>query len=397
MPWNEPGGNQQDPWGGKNRNTGKNQAGDLFNQLTKKLDELLKTGKRNTGGGNFSQENEPFNFKILLIILGVLVAGWLFSGFYTVGASQQALVLRFGAFHTTTGPGLRWHFPSPIEKVELIDVAQNRSAQDESTMLTKDENIVAITVNVQYRINNAQNYAFNVQHPDDLTGQKRGTLYQAMRSSIREVVGRNTMDYILGEGREQIAFDAQKLLQSILDRYAVGIDVIKVNLTDAQAPDEVKEAFDDANRAREDANRFQNEADTYANRVIPEARGKAARAMEDANAYRDQVVARAEGDASRFSQLVTQYNKAPDVTRERLYLETMENVMSGTRKVVVDSKDNVIYLPLDGNSKAPVDLPDAPPNPTTVTAPLVSDNASGRSSEGRQERSLTPRARESRQ
>lgn len=395
MPWNEPGGNQQDPWGGKNRNTGKNRAGDLFNQLTQKLDELFKSLKRNTGGGNSSQDNEPINFKIVLIVLGVLIAGWLFSGFYTVGASQQALVMRFGAFTTATGPGLHWHFPTPIEKVELIDVAQNRSAQDESTMLTKDENIVAVTVNVQYRINNAQNYAFNVQHPDDLMGQKRGTLYQAMRSSIREIVGRNTMDYILGEGREQIAFDAQKLLQSILDRYAVGIDVIKVNLTDAQAPDEVKEAFDDANRAREDANRFQNEAETHANKVIPEARGKAARMMEEASAYRDQTIARAEGDASRFSQLVGQYNKAPDVTRERLYLETMETVMAGTRKVVVDSKDNVIYLPVDNGTKAPTDLPEAPPTPTTVTAPLATDS-NARSTEGRQERSMTPRARESR-
>ena len=401
MPWNEPGGNNQDPWTGKNKSSGKgSDAEELIKKINQKLGGLFSQKPSSGGDGNSSGQT---NYTGVFVVLGLLIAGWLFSGFYMVDAREEALVLRFGAYHSTTGPGLQWHLPTPIESVEIIDVAQNRSAQDTSNMLTQDENIVEIAVTAQYRVSDAEDYAFNVYKPDDLANQSQGTLYQAMRSATREVVGRSKMDYILGEGREQIAVETQKLMQSILDNYKSGLQVIKVNLTYAEAPDAVKDAFDDANRAREDANRFQNEAETYANKAIPEARGQASRLLQEANAYRDQVIARAEGDAARFSQLVAEYQKAPAVTRERLYLETMENVMNGTRKVLVDSSkgNNMLYIPVD--AKAPPVAPELPAaaavtnsiTPETTNDPTTSSQAN--TTGMRQQRTLIPgQERESR-
>ena len=345
MPWNEPGGNQQDPWTGKNRNDGNKDGGveEIFNKLGQTINSLFGSGR------NGSSPDNNNGTKGIIGLLAVLAGGWLFSGFYTVDARQQALVLRFGAYQETTGAGLHWHLPYPIETTEIVEVEQNRSAQDRSTMLTKDENIVDIAVSVQYKVRNPEEYAFNVLNVDYSADQTQGTLYQVMRGATREIVGRNDMDFILKEGREQIAIDAQTLMQSVLDNYKSGLQIIKVNLTYAEAPTEVKDAFDDANRAREDANRFQNEADTYAKKVVPEAKGRAARLLEEADGYKQETIAKAEGDAARFSQLVAEYRKAPDITRERLYLETMENVMAGSRKVVVDTtkSNNMMYLPLD--------------------------------------------------
>ncbi|MFZ1343777.1 FtsH protease activity modulator HflK [Thiothrix eikelboomii] len=398
MPWNEPGGNNQDPWTGKNKPTNKSTDAD---ELVKKINQKL-SGLFNKKPSSGNEPDGPANYKGVFIILGLLIAGWLFSGFYMVDAREEALVLRFGAYQTTSGPGLHWHLPTPIERIEYVDVAQNRSAQDTSNMLTQDENIVEIAVTAQYQVSDAEDYTFNVLKADDLANQSQGTLYQAMRSATREVIGRSKMDYILGEGREQIAVETQKLMQTILDNYQVGLRVIKVNLTYAEAPDAVKDAFDDANRAREDANRFQNEAETYSNKVLPDARGQAARLIEEANAYREQVVARAEGDAARFTQLVTEYKKAPEVTRERLYLETMETVMSGSRKVLVDSanSNNMLYIPVDPKS-ATVDLPTA----AIASAATVSTDSStpttsnaGGNTDMRQQRPLSPgQTRESRQ
>ncbi len=393
MPWNEPGGNQQDPWTGKKKTPGKQDAEELIKQLNQKLGGLFGNGK----GGDGNSGNAS-GFKGVIVLLVLLVAGWLFSGFYTVDARQQALVLQFGAFKEKTSPGLHWRFPAPIQTVEMIDVAQNRSAQDRSTMLTKDENIVDIAVTVQYKVSDAEDYAFNVFMPDNLIDQTQGTLYQAMRSSAREVIGRSNMDFILGEGREQIALSTQSLMQDILDGYQAGLQIIKVNLTYAEAPEAVKDAFDDANRAREDANRFKNEADTYANKVVPEARGQAARLLEEANAYRQQIVARAEGDASRFSQLATEYRKAPGVTRERLYLETMETVMGGSRKVLIDSSNsnNLLYIPTSGSGNT-----GDQPSPATMASPFMqqTDTAAPKTSvnTGRTSRSLSTTERENRQ
>lgn len=351
MPWNEPGGNnQQDPWTGKNKSKGKQDAEEIINTLNKKLNSLFGGGGRGGDNGD-GGSGGGVSLKVIAILLGIVFAGWLFSGFYTVDAREQGLVLRFGQYVKTVDPGLHWHLPTPIEKVELVDVTQNRSSEDRSIMLTKDENIVDVAVTAQYRVSNAEDYKFNVKDPDSTIDQTRGTLYQAMRSATREIIGRNKMDFILRDGREQIAQDIEILMQNIMDRYELGLKVLKVNLTYAEAPEEVKDAFDEANRAREDANRFKNQADTYANKVLPDARGQAARLLEEARAYRDRLVARAEGDASRFSQLATEYQRAPSITRDRLYLDTMENVMKGTPKVLIDSdNNNLFYLPI-GNAE----------------------------------------------
>lgn len=365
MPWNEPGGNQQDPWTGKKRSGSGNDPEEMLRQLNQKLGQLFG----GSGGGDGSNHNSA---KGLIVLLLLLVLGWLATGFYTVDARQAALVLRFGAYTTTTDPGLHWHFPYPIETVEIVDVEQNRSAQDRSTMLTKDENIVEIAVSAQYKVRDPKDYAFNIVNPDNLTDQTVGTLYQVLRGATREVIGRNNMDFILREGREQIAADVQRLMQQVLDAYGSGLQVITVNLTYAEAPPEVKAAFDDANKAREDANRFQNEAETYANRILPEARGEAARVKAQAEAYLQETVAKAQGEAARFTQLVAEYNKAPEVTRERLYLEAMENVMAGSRKVVVNttSSNNMLYLPLDQLTGAATTTPT-----NTSTAPAAAGMA----------------------
>ncbi|SEA31221.1 membrane protease subunit HflK [Thiothrix caldifontis] len=342
MPWNEPGGNQQDPWSGKKRGSGGNDPEELIRKLNEKVGKLF--GGSGGNGDNSSQNSN----KGIIFLLILFVIGWLLSGFYTVDARQQGLVLRFGAYQATTDAGLHWRLPYPIETVEIIDTEQNRSAQDRNTMLTKDENIVEVGVAAQYKVRNPEDYAFNILNPDFLADQTQGTLYQVMRGVTREVIGRNDMDFILKEGRAQIAGDIQSQMQQVLDNYKSGLQIITVNLTYAEAPPQVKEAFDEANKAREDANRYQNEAQTYANKVIPEARGKAARLKAEAEAFRQETVSRAEGDASRFMQLVTEYRKAPQVTRERLYLETMETVMAGSRKIVIDSNsNNMLYLPLD--------------------------------------------------
>jgi membrane protease subunit HflK len=393
MPWNEPGGdgnNQKDPWTGKNKSSGSRDAEELIKKINQKLNGLFGGGSGKEGDDKESGMGTPGAKGIILLAI-VLFAVWLFSGFYTVDARQEALVLRLGAYNTTTGPGLHWHLPYPIEKVEMVDVAQNRSAQDRSTMLTIDENIVDIAVTVQYKVSDSKDYTFNVFLPDYLQDQTQGTIYQVMRSATREIVGRSSMDFILREGREQIALDAQRLMQEVLDDYRAGLQVIKVNLTYAEAPEAVKDAFDDANRAREDANRFKNEADTYAKKVVPEARGQAARRLEEANAYRDQVIAKAEGDASRFTQLVTEYIKAPEVTRERLYLETMETVLSGTRKILVDSdnSNNLLYMPMDSGSVRSGDVP----SPAALASPFINSTVqqqNAASAASREQRNLQP-------
>jgi membrane protease subunit HflK len=395
MPWNEPGGNQQDPWSGKKRGSSGNDPEELIRKLNEKLGKLFGGSG---GNGDNSKQNSS---KGIIFLLALFVIGWLLSGFYTVDARQQGLVLRFGAYQTTTDAGLHWCLPYPIETVEVIDTEQNRSAQDRNTMLTKDENIVEVAVAAQYKVRNPEDYAFNIFNPDFLADQTQGTLYQVMRGIAREVIGRNDMDFILKEGRAQIAGDIQSQMQQVLDNYRSGLQIITVNLTYAEAPPQVKEAFDEANKAREDANRYQNEAQTYANKVIPEARGKAARLKAEAEAFRQETVSKAQGDASRFMQLVTEYRKAPEVTRERLYLETMETVMAGSRKIVIDSNsNNMLYLPLDQlNGQASsntaqaaaamqnaTDKPNATQTPTDATVNSADTTRTGRETGVRESR-----------
>jgi len=353
MPWNEPGGSDKDPWGKKKSggsSKGSNNV-DNIEDITRKINDKLGSffGKDSGSNGSDKKDAGGFNNSSLIVIGVVLLGAWLATGFYTVDSAQRGVVFNFGAFKETTRPGLHWHFPYPVETVELVDIDRVRTAEDRTHMLTKDENIVDIGVAAQYKIKDPEDYLFNIYLPDYEPNQARGTLSQVMRSSVREIAGRNTMDSILKENRESIAPDTKQVMQQVLDSYKSGLEIIKVNVTYAEAPQQVKDAFDDANRAREDKDKFKNQAETYAKKVVPIAEGKASRLEEAATAYKSRVIARAEGDASRFDQLRTEYEKAPVVTRKRLYLETMEHVFENTSKIMVDSKsgNNLLYLPLD--------------------------------------------------
>ncbi|CAA6814905.1 MAG: HflK protein [uncultured Thiotrichaceae bacterium] len=335
MPWNEPGGDK-DPWSGNKKKSTDNNPAD-------KVTELFSNMSKGGGGGG----------KLLYFLPLIALAIWAFSGVYQLESGKQGVVLQFGKFKEITTPGLHW-IARPIQTVEIVDMQRNRSANDQTTMLTMDENIVDLEVEVQYLVDDAKAYLFNVMLPDFERDQSQGVLYQVMRSAIREVVGASDMDFIIKEGRTEIEEKTKELMQSILSEYKTGLQIVKVNLTYAEAPKEVKDAFDDANRAREDFNRSKNRAETYSNKVIPDARGKGARLVEEAKAYRDQVIAKSEGDASRFSNLVAEYQKAPEVTRQRLYLDTMEKVMSGSKKIMMDttSGNNMFYLPLNTDGGA---------------------------------------------
>src|SRR5450830_1568001 len=288
------------------------------------------------------------------LIAAIVVLIWVGSGFYIVDASQRGVVLRFGKLVETTQPGPRWHLPFPIEAVEIVNLSQVRTVEvgyrdnvknkiiKESLMLTDDENIIDIQFAVQYFLSDPSEYLFNNRMPNE-------NVRQAAETAIREVVGKSKMDYVLYEGREQVAAAATKLMQDILNRYKSGILISKLTMQNAQPPEQVQAAFDDAVKAGQDRERQKNEGQAYANDVIPKARGYAFRLMEEADAYRSMVTENATGNASRFKQVLTEYQKAPGVTRDRMYLETMQQVFSSTSKVMVDAKtgSNLLYLPLD--------------------------------------------------
>jgi membrane protease subunit HflK len=274
--------------------------------------------------------------------LAVLAAVWLYSAIYVVDEQEQAVVLRFGKYYETVGPGLNIYFP-PIDRKFQENVTRERAYSKQGQMLTEDENIIEVPLTVQYKISNLQDFVLNVDQPEV-------SLQHATDSAVRHVVGSTEMDQVLTEGRELMASEVKDRLQRFLDNYRTGINVTQVNLQSAAAPREVQEAFDDVIRAREDEQREKNQAETYANGVVPEARGQAQRLIEDANGYREEVVSRAQGEADRFTALVAEYRKAPEVTRERLYLDTMQELMSNTSKVLVTGdkgQNNLLYLPLD--------------------------------------------------
>lgn len=343
MPWNEPGNNNsgnKDPWGGGSGKGGGKNSFDLERWLRQWLDRL--GGRRSSGSGESGGSGLPTGGIVLAAV--VLIVAWLASGFYIVGPGERGVVLRFGAYVGETMPGPHWHLPYPMQSVVVVDIDQVRSAQSKSVMLTKDENIVDVDVSAQYRVSNAKRYLFDVRNPDQ-------TLREAMISAIREVVGQSKMDYVVGQGRADIALRTQQIMQNTLNSYKTGLVVTKVNLQDAQPPEQVQSAFADAIKAREDEVRYRNEAEAYANSVLPKARGEAARVLQEAQAYKDQVVARAQGNAARFDQLLKEYLKAPKVTRERLYLDTMQSVLSHSSKVLLDAGgkggNSLLYLPLD--------------------------------------------------
>ncbi len=338
MGWNEPGGNgSKDPWGNRQNGDGPPDIDEVVRKLQDKMGRMFG-GK---GGGTPSAGGAGNAGVWILAIIG-LIAYLAYDMAYKIETGEQGVVLRFGAFQDVLEPGLNIRLPRPIEKVEIINVDNIRDVTHKATMLTQDENIVDIEMAVQYRIKDVAEYQFNVLGPDT-------TLRSVTESAVREVIGKSKMDYVLTEGRTQIAANIKTLIQQTLDSYEAGLLVTSVNMQPSKPPEQVKSAFDDAIKAREDKQRLINEAEAYRNEIIPKARGAAARQREEANAYKEQVIARAEGEASRFKQLLHEYQKAPDVTRQRLYLDTVESVLSRTSKVLLDAKggNNLMYLPLD--------------------------------------------------
>lgn len=341
MAWNEPGGNsggKRNPWGGGNRpEQGPPDLDEVLRNLQRRLAGLFGGGSGRgpvgTGAGR--------GFSIGTILLVLLVV-WALTGFYQVDAAERGLVFRFGKHVATTEAGPRWHLPWPIETKQVVNIQTIDSFSDKTRMLTADENLVEIDLEVQFRRANPLDYAFNVFKPDD-------TLKEVSESAIREVVGRSTLDNVLESGRQEIVERTKELVQRTLDAYKTGIEVTTVNLQDVKVPTEVKPAQEDAIRAREDRNRLASEAQAYANDRIPRARGEAVRRVQDAQAYRAAKVAEAEGDAQRFLKLLAEYERAPAVTRERLYIETIETVFKSSKKVIIDTdgNGNLIYLPID--------------------------------------------------
>lgn len=331
MAWNEPGGGNKDPWGNR-KNDGPPDLDEIFRRLQSKLGGLFG-GRRGGGSGNAA-------FGVIAVVV-VLVAVWFFSGIYIVDEGERGVVLRFGKYSGTTLPGPHW-YPPIVESVQTVNVTGVRAADGSAQVLTGDENIVHVTFTVQYNIKDASDYLFNVDQPDL-------TLQQASESAFRELIGKNTLDYVIQDGRDEVPEKVRQLLQENLDLYGTGLDVLNVNLIDAQPPQEVQGAFDDAIKAREDKERIITQAEAYHNELIPKARGDARQQVEEAKAYKFSAVKSAQGETDRFNKLLTEYEKAPKVTRERLYLETLESLFANTGKVVVDVKggNNLMYLPLD--------------------------------------------------
>lgn len=374
MAWNEPGGNSNDndPWGGR-RGGGRQGPPDLDEALRKLQDNLnsLFGGRKRSGDSGAGGKGGGLG--LVAIGFGVLAALWLYSAVYVVDEQEQAVILRFGKYYETVGPGLNLYLP-PIDRKFQENVTRERAYSKQGQMLTEDENIIEVPLTVQYRVSNLQEFVLNVDQPEV-------SLQHATDSALRHVVGSTSMDQVLTEGREQMAADVKERLQRFLDTYKTGITVTQVNIQSAAAPREVQEAFDDVIRAREDEQREKNQAEAYANGVIPEARGQAQRIVEDANGYREEVVSRAQGEADRFSKLLVEYRKAPEVTRQRLYLETMQELLGNTSKVLMSGEqgqNSLLYLPLDKmmEGRAPLSTPVMPSIQSgAVEAPRVGSDA----------------------
>ena len=353
MAWNEPGNNgngndkDKDPWGGGGRKGGDQGPPDIdevVRNLTKKFNSLFGGGSGgSSSGGSASAGNGGLSAGLIAGLVAVVAVIWAFMGFYIVDEAERGVVLRFGkVLDLTVQPGLHWN-PPIVDEVSLVNISElNAKTYENRAMLTTDENIIDIAVTVQYLIQDPVKYVIAVQDPER-------SLDNASESAIRHVVGGNFMDQILTAGRDRIAADVQERLQDYMNVYNTGIFVSQVNVVDAQPPDAVRPAFDDVIRAREDEQRVQNQAQQYSNQIIPEARGEAQRRIEAANAYKAEVVAEATGDASRFDQLLTEYVKSPEVTRQRLYIESIEDVMTASSKIMVDVEggNNMLFLPLD--------------------------------------------------
>ena len=365
MAWNQPGGDGRDPWNDRGGQQGPPDLDEVLKKLQARLGQLFggRPGRRSRSGGggdggsggSSSGGGGGIGALGVGIVAALAVLAWGAYGIYVVDPAEAGVVLRFGQYVRTTGPGPHW-VPPFIESVEKVNVQVIRSQNigfrtqgsgsvsvpNEAQMLTEDENIIDIQFAVQYRIKDPDDFLFNVVDPEI-------TLRQATETAVREIVGRSGMDFVITDGRDAVGAEAQVLIQDILDRYGSGLNVTSVNMQNAQPPDQVQDAFFDAIRAREDQERYINEANAYKAEVVPKARGDAQAKLEEAEAYRQRVIAHAEGETSRFLQVLTEYRRAPEITRERLYLEAVESVMENSSKVLVDVQggNNLLYLPLD--------------------------------------------------
>ncbi len=400
MSWNEPGGDNKDPWSGRGDQKGPPDLDQAIRSLQEKLSKIFGGGGGSTGGGGGSSGGSLKSFGF--IAAGVLFL-WGLSGFYIVDEGNHGVETRFGKYIGTTQSGLNWHLPAPIERVDIVNVKQNRtidvgfqsfgeaasrSEPKEALMLTKDENYVDVRLVVQYQVKDAKDFIFNVVDPAK-------TLKQVTESAERGVIGSSNMDFVLTEGRTEIVTQIKKEIQTIMDAYRSGVQVTTVNLRDAQPPEQVQNAFEDVIKAREDEQRLINEAEAYSNDVVPKARGAAARKLQEAEGYKEQVIAQAEGETSRFSKLFAEYKKAPEVTRQRMYIESMESVLAGANTVMIDVKggNNLLYLPLDKltqhlPSMVSPNLPQQSPSdqatPEIDEKPVVRTTTRGREARGRQ-------------
>ena len=347
MAWNDE--NNKNPWGGNNQTPP--ELEEVIKDFKNKFNTRFGGGSSGKGGVSKAAKGSFKYFVILAVLL------WLLSGIYIVDPAEKGVVLRFGAYQNTTDQGPHWRIPYPFESVYKVNVEQIRATEigfrniqnssysgavsSESLMLTKDENMVDVKLAVQYKIADAQAYLFNVFNPEL-------TLSHVVQSVIRQVVGDNTMDHVLTTGRAQVAQEVKSASQGLLNEYNTGLIITAVTMQDAQPPIQVKASFDDVVKAREDEQRYINEAKAYANDIVPKARGASQRLIAEAEAYKSQVVSKSEGEAYRFNQILEEYLKAPVVTKERLYRETLEEVLGSTSKVIVDSNsDSLMYLPID--------------------------------------------------
>jgi membrane protease subunit HflK len=374
MAWNEPGGNKpKDPWGGGG-DQGPPDLDEALKNLKEKINSVFGGKGGKSGGSSGSGGGSPWPVLIIAAVIGVVV--YALVGFFQVDQRERAVVLRFGEYNRTVDPGLRWRAPI-IEQFQKVDVEQNRRYDITEAMLTRDTNIVSVTLQVQYQVLDPIPFLLKVARPETI-------LEHATSSALRHVVGSATMDDVLKDNREAIRVKVRERLDEYLNRYDTGLVLKQVVLDQTQAPDAVRDAFDDVSRAKEDEDRFKKEAEAYRNSVIPQARGEGKRLEEEAEAYRNRLIDSAKGDAERFTDLLIEYLKEPEVTRERLYLETMTDVYSATSKVLVDvdKGNSLIYLPLEQLVKGGASKARAPQqngaSPSSTSSAGADDGGSGR-------------------
>lgn len=345
MAWNEPGGNKRDPWSGGGRNSGGD--GPDFERWLKSLSERVNRmfggGRSGNGGGSRGGGRGAGAGGIALIILGAFLLWAAFDAVVVIEERERGVIMRFGKYDRQMNPGLNFKWPRPVEELRRVDFTTVRSVTEQARMLTRDENLVVLKFNIQYRVADPMLYQFATRDPDD-------ALRQTAESAVRQVVGANTLDEILIGNRAALVIQVRDVLQATLNDYRTGIEVNDVNFQEVEPPQEVKAAFDDAISAREDKERLIRASEAYASRVVPEARGDAARITLESEGYREATIARAQGEAARFSLLYDEYRQAPEVTRKRLLLETMEEVLAANPKVMIDVREgsqSMLYLPLD--------------------------------------------------